>query len=111
MGQLQKMIDTIFKPTTIEEMELSKQRDIEYIAKEAARCVAMASEREWMKRPVGRLRMQGLHLSLTLVTGCKNTQKNQPKGNGCLISEFLCHICSIKSSNELIWQQEKREKS
>ena len=49
MEQLQKMIDAIFKPTTIEEMELSKQRDIEYIAKEVARCVETASERERMK--------------------------------------------------------------
>jgi hypothetical protein len=38
--------------------------------------------------------------------GCKHTQRNQPKHNKRLISKFLCHICSIKSSNELIWQQE-----
>jgi hypothetical protein len=41
-----------------------------------------------------------------LIIGCKHGSRSQPKHNRCLIFELLCHISSIKSLDELIWQQE-----
>jgi hypothetical protein len=38
-----------------------------------------------------------------VASGCIHNSRSQTKRNKCLIFEFLCHICLIKSSNESIW--------